>query len=290
MPLVKAQCTNCGGSLEVDNSKEAAVCPFCGQAYIVENAVQNFQINNTHIENTYIVDDEYSRLKEAAEYLLNRNEYDAACEKYEKIKSDYPQKDVQDAINLVIAKTHNCDINYFITAHDNTSKRIDTLNAAVNDIGKDIERIPSENKPKEFEQFYSKLISALNKEKDEINQEYHNKITIRRFLDALGIAFFLIGLIWTVITRGNNLISYFIMFLGFWGGIYIHRYLKWCENDKDEARKPKKLFTWMIFSLGIILIAGGMTAGIYGLYAVGGISVLISCAVAFLRLIDKTKK
>ena len=49
MPLVKAICTNCGGSLEVDSSKEAAVCPFCKQAYIVEKAITNY--NNTYVNN-----------------------------------------------------------------------------------------------------------------------------------------------------------------------------------------------------------------------------------------------
>ena len=36
MPLVNAKCTNCGGTLQVDAAKEAAVCPFCGSAFIVE--------------------------------------------------------------------------------------------------------------------------------------------------------------------------------------------------------------------------------------------------------------
>lgn len=42
MPFVKAKCTNCGETLEVDSSREAAVCPSCGSAYIVENAVNNY--------------------------------------------------------------------------------------------------------------------------------------------------------------------------------------------------------------------------------------------------------
>ena len=46
MPLVNAKCTNCGGTLQVDNAKEAAVCPFCGSAFIVEKAVQNYNIVN----------------------------------------------------------------------------------------------------------------------------------------------------------------------------------------------------------------------------------------------------
>ncbi len=51
MPLVNAKCTNCGGTLQVDAAKEAAVCPFCGSAFIVEKAVQNYNIvNNIHAD------------------------------------------------------------------------------------------------------------------------------------------------------------------------------------------------------------------------------------------------
>ena len=46
MPLVNAKCTNCGGTLQVDAAKEAAVCPFCGSAFIVEKAIQNYNIVN----------------------------------------------------------------------------------------------------------------------------------------------------------------------------------------------------------------------------------------------------
>ena len=54
MPLVNAKCTNCGGTLQVDNAKEAAVCPFCGSAFIVEKAVQNFNITNNIITNNNV--------------------------------------------------------------------------------------------------------------------------------------------------------------------------------------------------------------------------------------------
>ena len=50
MPLVKAVCTNCGGALEVDSSKKAAVCPYCHEAYIVEDAINNY---TTHVEHLY---------------------------------------------------------------------------------------------------------------------------------------------------------------------------------------------------------------------------------------------
>lgn len=44
MPLVNAKCTNCGGTLQVDNEKDTAVCPFCGSAFLVEKAVQNYHV------------------------------------------------------------------------------------------------------------------------------------------------------------------------------------------------------------------------------------------------------
>ena len=57
MPLVNAKCTNCGANLEVDNAKDAAICPYCGSAYIVENAINNYNITNNTTNNisAYVV-------------------------------------------------------------------------------------------------------------------------------------------------------------------------------------------------------------------------------------------
>ena len=46
MPLVQAKCTNCGANLEVDNTKDAAVCPSCGTPFIVEKAINNYNTTN----------------------------------------------------------------------------------------------------------------------------------------------------------------------------------------------------------------------------------------------------
>lgn len=46
MPLVNAKCTNCSATLQVDNTKDALVCPYCGSAFIVEKAIQNYNITN----------------------------------------------------------------------------------------------------------------------------------------------------------------------------------------------------------------------------------------------------
>ena len=53
MALVKAQCTNCGANLEVDNQKDAAICPFCNTPYVVEKAIQKITNNTTNITNNY---------------------------------------------------------------------------------------------------------------------------------------------------------------------------------------------------------------------------------------------
>lgn len=48
--LVPAKCTSCGGVLSIEQDKDAAICPYCGNAFIVEKAIQSFSatyvINN----------------------------------------------------------------------------------------------------------------------------------------------------------------------------------------------------------------------------------------------------
>lgn len=46
MPLAQAKCTNCGANLEIDDTKDAAICPYCGTAFIVEKAINNYNTTN----------------------------------------------------------------------------------------------------------------------------------------------------------------------------------------------------------------------------------------------------
>lgn len=65
MPLVNAKCTNCGANLEVDNMKEAAICQYCGSAYIVEKAINNYNtVNHIYADVVNI----YSR--ESADFVI----------------------------------------------------------------------------------------------------------------------------------------------------------------------------------------------------------------------------
>lgn len=52
MPLVNAKCTNCGATLSVDNTKDALICQFCGSAFVVEKAINNYTVSNSITANT----------------------------------------------------------------------------------------------------------------------------------------------------------------------------------------------------------------------------------------------
>ena len=55
MGFVLAKCTNCGANLEVNPKLEAAICPYCNSAYIVEKAINNYSIGsiNANVVNIY---------------------------------------------------------------------------------------------------------------------------------------------------------------------------------------------------------------------------------------------
>ena len=51
MSLVPAKCTQCDASLEVDSTKEAAICPHCFTPFITEKAINHYVNNNTYTTN-----------------------------------------------------------------------------------------------------------------------------------------------------------------------------------------------------------------------------------------------
>ena len=52
MTLAPAKCPECGGNINIDSNKKAAICEFCKQPFIVEEAIKTFNIGyNQTIEN-----------------------------------------------------------------------------------------------------------------------------------------------------------------------------------------------------------------------------------------------
>lgn len=96
MSLVPAKCTNCGGELQIDNTKDAAVCPYCGSAFIIEKAVNLY--NQTYNINTNTVNilqqsggrDSADKLYEAGLNALNIHNYSLAEKCFSDMKKYYP--------------------------------------------------------------------------------------------------------------------------------------------------------------------------------------------------------
>ena len=40
MARVNAKCTNCGEKIVVDDTRDAAICPNCNQAFVTEKAIK----------------------------------------------------------------------------------------------------------------------------------------------------------------------------------------------------------------------------------------------------------
>lgn len=92
MPLINAKCTNCGANLNVDSSKEAAVCEYCGSAFIVEKAINNYITNNSFAGATINISGVSIESKlTAIERLMNNKLYDDGFRQLMQIKRDYPE-------------------------------------------------------------------------------------------------------------------------------------------------------------------------------------------------------
>lgn len=95
MPLVSAKCLECGGELQVDNSREAAVCQYCGTPFIVEKAINhynnynsyNFNNAEVHIHNEQSLE---QKLSNAETFLSVHQDFEKAYTIFEQIANQFP--------------------------------------------------------------------------------------------------------------------------------------------------------------------------------------------------------
>lgn len=94
MGFVAAKCTQCGANIEVDESKDAGICKYCGTAFVTEKAINNY---NTYITNNYdgatvnIIGGNVENLLELAEIAERAGNHTEANEYYSKILEIEPQ-------------------------------------------------------------------------------------------------------------------------------------------------------------------------------------------------------
>lgn len=78
MPLVQAKCENCGGALQVDNSRKAAICPWCNTPYVVQDAINNYitNIGTLHADVVNVNNDASAKARlDAAEAFMQLQKY-----------------------------------------------------------------------------------------------------------------------------------------------------------------------------------------------------------------------
>ena len=111
MAFVQAQCESCGGLLTVDSDLKAAICPYCGSAYVVQDSINYFnsstKIEHMHADVVNVSDESSSegRLR-AAEAFMKIRDYQKAEQAYKDVTNLTPQNYLG-WIGLIEAHTHN---------------------------------------------------------------------------------------------------------------------------------------------------------------------------------------
>lgn len=95
MPLVAAKCTQCGANIEVDDTKEAGICKFCGTAFITEKAITNYNTyvtnnNNFAGANINVLGANVDNLLTLARNAEEVGNYDEAKEYYTRVLENQP--------------------------------------------------------------------------------------------------------------------------------------------------------------------------------------------------------
>jgi len=93
--MVPAICTQCGAQVNVDASQETAFCSFCGAKFIIEKAVNNYNIKSANIGhadtiNVYTGDSPES-LTDRAFIMLNDNQSRKARELFDEALNKNPR-------------------------------------------------------------------------------------------------------------------------------------------------------------------------------------------------------
>lgn len=92
MPLLPAKCPICGAILNIESKKEAAVCPSCNNAFVVEKAINNYNTYNTITADTVVVqgESEKEQLNKNGETYIKLGSWEKAREAYQQMVEKFP--------------------------------------------------------------------------------------------------------------------------------------------------------------------------------------------------------
>ena len=113
MALKPAICTQCGANIEVDDSKEAGICKYCGTAFITEKVIANYNYTTVHNITNNVTKIINGKAGDDAEDFFNRGLTNLKLKKYVDARDNF-----EEAIKLspevskyymysYIAKTYN---------------------------------------------------------------------------------------------------------------------------------------------------------------------------------------
>lgn len=162
MPLVPAKCPQCGANIEIDDSKDAGICKYCGTAFITEKAINNYNTyvtNNNSFAGASIVvqsdTENIEKLIERASTFIKLKEYDEAEKAYHEIALKYPM-DYRGWFGIVISKTKGMtDISYSSYSYSDYTKIIDCFDKALQ-VAKPTEQEYVLKQKEEFKLLYDK--------------------------------------------------------------------------------------------------------------------------------------
>jgi len=195
MSLVAAKCTQCGASIEVDDSKEAGICRTCGTAFITEKAINNY---NTYLTQN-VTKNIYGREKtEAEEYLFNGEKF-IALKDWEKAIKVFMQAAEANPSNyrcwfgLMRSETKN----FTDLSNDTLTEHLEKALAVANENEKEIINTACEEYLK-LKINYDKRMNELQKELDSALKGATALFALLIFLGAFGVCSLLMGVLMLV--------------------------------------------------------------------------------------------
>ena len=117
MSLKAAICTQCGGKIEVDDSKEAGICPFCGTAFITEKVINQYVTQNNFAGATINVQGgvDTENLYKIARRAIYANNRDDVLKYYGQIRERNPDDWESTFFYALFDNTENFDKYFGIT-------------------------------------------------------------------------------------------------------------------------------------------------------------------------------